>query len=57
MSQRDPTSLNRDFLAARIAKDDDLDGVTATLTAAFEADPLWWSPRTHTQRYLMALRT
>jgi GNAT superfamily N-acetyltransferase len=41
MSQRDPTSLNRDFLAARIATDDDLDGVTATLTAAFEADPLW----------------
>jgi GNAT superfamily N-acetyltransferase len=28
-------------LKARVATERDLDGVTATLTAAFEADPLW----------------
>jgi GNAT superfamily N-acetyltransferase len=41
MSQPYSTSLFRPPLGARIATDDDLDGVTATLTAAFEADPLW----------------
>jgi GNAT superfamily N-acetyltransferase len=28
-------------MEVRVATEDDLDGVTATLTAAFEADPLW----------------
>ena len=28
-------------LEVRVATEDDLDGITATLTAAFEADPLW----------------
>jgi GNAT superfamily N-acetyltransferase len=28
-------------LEARVATEHDLDGITATLTAAFEADPLW----------------
>lgn len=28
-------------MAVRVASEHDLDGITATLTAAFEADPLW----------------
>ncbi len=28
-------------MKARVATEEDLDGITATLTAAFEADPLW----------------
>jgi GNAT superfamily N-acetyltransferase len=43
MSQEnvDPGPLNRGTTHTRIAADSDLDGVTATLTAAFQTDPIW----------------
>jgi GNAT superfamily N-acetyltransferase len=41
MSQADPTAFNRGAMHSRIATDADLDGLTATLTAAFQNDPLW----------------
>jgi ribosomal protein S18 acetylase RimI-like enzyme len=41
MSHADSTALNRGAMDIRIATEADLDGLTATLTAAFETDPLW----------------
>jgi GNAT superfamily N-acetyltransferase len=43
MSQEnvDPGRLNRGTTHTRVATDADLDGVTATLTAAFQTDPIW----------------
>ena len=37
----DPEPLNRGAVHTRIATDADVDGLTATLTAAFQTDPLW----------------
>ncbi len=43
MSQEnvEPTALDRETMRIRIATEADLEGLTATLTAAFQSDPLW----------------
>lgn len=43
MSQSDSKASNEAAMPTRIATDADLDALTATLTAAFQADPLWGS--------------
>jgi GNAT superfamily N-acetyltransferase len=43
MSQADRRLSSEATMDARVATEADLDGLTATLTAAFEADPLWGS--------------
>jgi GNAT superfamily N-acetyltransferase len=37
----EPAAMDREAMQPRIATEADLDGLTATLTAAFRADPLW----------------
>jgi GNAT superfamily N-acetyltransferase len=37
----EPAAMDREAMQPRTATEADLDGLTATLTAAFQADPLW----------------